>query len=190
MLSKKKSEAGFSYIDVLIAIVILMVGILAMLSALTANLIRSYESEKRIVAKQMVVSTIESIISAKEIKNAGVIEGWDSIRNFAGLPAGEIDGIFLTGFLPIREEIGGDGAAGTADDACASGAPCVTPTSPTNNSAEVEGYQRRILITDVEDPERPFPENAIARRRIDVTIRFVTNAGLREETMSTIVANY
>ena len=31
----KKNEQGFSYIDVMIAIVILMVGVLAMLSALT-----------------------------------------------------------------------------------------------------------------------------------------------------------
>lgn len=65
MTRKKDRQAGFSYIDVMIALVIMMVGILAMVGALSANLVRSLESEKRTLAKQLALSTIESIISAK-----------------------------------------------------------------------------------------------------------------------------
>ena len=45
-----KDQSGFSYIDVMIAIVIMMVGILAMVGALSANLVRSMESERRVMA--------------------------------------------------------------------------------------------------------------------------------------------
>ena len=108
----KKNEQGFSYIDVMIAIVILMVGILAMLSALTANLIRSFQSEKRVVAKQLALSTVESVISAKEMNRVGVIQGFDSLRN-SDQPAiidtstgNQIFGIFLPGFNPISTVLG------------------------------------------------------------------------------------
>ena len=189
MLRRKSGENGFSYIDVMIAIVILMVGILAMLSALTASLIRSYETERSIIAKQMALSTIESIFSAKEIDGPGVPDGWDSIKNFTGGPAP--DGIFLTGFNPVREEAGWDGVAGTADDACAGAGTCTHPVSGViNTSPVINNMQRQILITDVDDPERPSPPNDVARRRIDVTIRFSVNGLTRQVTSSTIITAY
>jgi Tfp pilus assembly protein PilV len=42
-MRQKNNEKGFSYIDVMIALVILMVGILASVAALTANIVRSIE---------------------------------------------------------------------------------------------------------------------------------------------------
>ncbi len=191
MLKDKTREKGFSYIDVVIAIVILMVGILAMVSALTANLIRSYEAEKRVVAKQMAISTIESIISAKDIEQAGVIDGWDSIRNrMTNPPVGEINGIFLPDWRPIRADNGWDGVAGTIDDACNAPGACAVSGRPTNNSEVDKLYERRILIEDIADPERPTPPYSIFRRRIEVTIRFSSNQAIREEKISTIITNY
>lgn len=194
MKIKKNKENGFSYIDVIIAIVILTIGILAMVSALTASLIRSYESEKRVVAKQLALSTIESIISAKEIERAEetgaeVIKGWNSIRNIQNI-AEPIDGIFMNGWRPVREENGWDGIAGTIDDGCDAPGVCAVANRTTNNSKVIEGLQRRIVITDIEDPERPSPPNEITRRRIDVTISFSLNQAIREETVSTIIAKY
>ncbi len=187
MRNKRNNQRGFSYIDVMIAIVIMMVGILAMLSALTANLMRSLEAEKKVIAKQMALSTIESVISAKEIQRIGVIDGWDSVRNTNAIPAG---GIFMTGANPIREEMGWDGVAGTIDDACAEGGPCVVGGRPDNNSAVINGYSREIVITDVADPERPAPQYPIARRRIDVHINYFVNQAVRRETVSTILTKY
>ncbi len=186
-----KKESGFSYIDVMIAIVIMMVGIIAMVGALSSNLVRSMESEKRNFAKQLALSTIESIISAKEIERPGVVDGWDSLRNvMTSVPAGEVNGIFLTGFNPVRVEVGWDGVAGTIDDACPAPGPCVVSGRPNNTSAVVQGFQREIVITDVADPERPTPPNPMTRRRIDVTIRYFVNQATRNETQSTIITNY
>ena len=186
-----KKQAGFSYIDVMIAIVIMMVGILAMVGALSANIVRSMESEKRTMAKQLAMSTIESIISAKEIQRTGVVDGWDSIRNVqTSLPLGEINGIFVTGFNPVRTDVGWDGVAGTVDDACPGSGACVVSGRPDNTSPLVPGMQRQIVITDVDDPERPHPPNPITRRRIEVTIKYFVNQATRTEITTTIVTNY
>lgn len=191
MFKIPSKQSGFSYIDVMIAIVIFMVGILALVGALSANLIRSMESERRVIAKQLALSTIESIISAKEIQRDGVVDGWDSLRNvMTVVPIGETNGIFLTGYRPVRTEEGWDGVFGTIDDACAGSGPCVVTGRPNNDSPLMFGYQREIVITDVADPERPTPPNPITRRRIDVNIRFFVNAATRQEAAATIITNY
>lgn len=183
-------EKGFSYIEVIIALVILMVGLLGMLSALTSNLLRSYESEKRVAAKQVALSTIESIIAAKQIMRPGVVEGWESIRNsIDNPPVGEINGIFVNGMRPVREELGWDGVAGTIDDACEGAGACVVSGRPANTSPVVQGFQREVVISDVEDPERPSP-NPVSRRQITVNIRYYVNHLVRDESVSTIVTNY
>jgi hypothetical protein len=190
MTRLKKRQDGFSYIDVMIAIVILMVGILALVSALLANLVRSYESEKLIMAKQMALSTVESIIAAKEIKRPGVVEGWNSVRNVVTPPpVGEPNGIFLTGFNPVREEMGWDGVAGTIDDACSASGPCVVGGRPSNTSPVVQGFQREIIIQDLIDPERP-PPNPITRRSVTVNVRYAVNQTFRTESVTTILTDY
>lgn len=185
-------ENGFSYIDVMIGIVILLVGVAAMASTLTANLVRSLDTEKRMIAKQTAVSTIESIISARDIERpvplSYGIKGWDSVGNVGTNPVGGVNqGIFLNGWCPIRQDLGLDGVAGTDDDACPSNTICTANGEPPNDSSTLKGYERQIVITDVPDPERP---DVVARRRIDVTVRFFSNQILRQEVVSTIVTNY
>jgi hypothetical protein len=189
---QNNSERGFSYVDVMIALVILMVGILASTAALTANLVRSYETEKQVIAKQIALSTIESIFSARDIARPGAITGWESIGNIGSNPdaGGTPRGAFLTEFRPIRAEMGWDGVAGTVDDACAAGAVCQVAGRPDNTSEVMDGFERRIVITDLQDSERPTPPHPIARRRIDVTVRYWVKQLRREQTVSTIIANY
>jgi hypothetical protein len=168
----------------------MMVGVLAMVGALSANLMRSYEGERRIVAKQMALSTLESIISAKEIMRPGILDGWPSIRNVSAAPIpGVPDGVFLNGWCPVRDEMGYDGVAGTIDDACAGTGSCIVSGRPPNTSPLISGYDRQVIITDIADPERP-PPNGVSRRRIDVSVRFFVNKSARVETASTIVTNY
>jgi len=191
-MAQKSNERGFSYIDVMIALVILMVGILASTAALTANLVRSYETEKQVIAKQVALSTIESIFSARDIARPGAVSGWDSIGNVGSNPdsGGTPQGVFLTDFRPIREDLGWDGVAGTVDDACAAGSACQVAGRPDNTSNVVTGFERRIVITDLQDSERPSPPHPISRRRIDITVRYFVNQLVREQTVSTIITNY
>ncbi len=191
-MTQKSNERGFSYIDVMIALVILMVGILASTAALTANLVRSYETEKQVIAKQVALSTIESIFSARDIARVGAVSGWDSIGNVGSNPdsSGTPQGVFLTDFRPIREDLGWDGVAGTVDDACAAGSACQVSGRPDNTSEVITGFERRIVITDLQDSERPSPPHPISRRRIDITVRYFVNQLQREQTVSTIITNY
>lgn len=192
MQKSKTGERGFSYIDVMIAMVILMIGILASVAALTANLIRSYETEKQVVAKQIALSTIESIFSARDIARSGAISGWNSVGNIGTNPDsnGVNQGVFLTDFRPIRQDLGWDGVAGTIDDACDAPGACQAAGRPDNTSEVIGGFERRVVITDLQDADRPSPPHPIARRRIDVTVRYFINQLRREQTVSTIIANY
>ncbi len=190
-MKPQRNQDGFSYIDVIFALVILFVGLLASASALTANLLRSYESEKQVIAKQLALSTIESIFSARDLARDGVLSGWETIGNEGSNPVdGVPQGIFVNGFRPVREDMGSDGLAGTADDACPGDQPCAVPGHATNDSPLVTGFRRQVVITDLPDPERPSPPHAIARRRIDVTIRYQINQLEREQVVSTIISNY
>ncbi|MGI8470198.1 MAG: type IV pilus modification PilV family protein [Pyrinomonadaceae bacterium] len=187
----KKREQGFSYIDVMIALVIMMVGILAMTGAVMANLVRSYETDKQVIAKQLAFSTIESVFSAKEMKkddgSGNSVTGWDSIGNVGNnLVNGVPQGIFMTGFRPVREEEGTDGVFGTADDACDAGAPCAGANNTTNTSRVMNGYSRQIVITDVQEGVN----EAIKKRLVTVTVRYLVNGGTRQETMTTLVSLY
>lgn len=190
-MEQKKREQGFSYIDVMIALVIMMVGILAMTGAVMANLVRSYDTDKKIIAKQLALSTIESVFSAKEIKkndNSGTnVTGWDSIGNIGTNKVnGVAQGIFLKDFRPIREEEGTDGIFGTADDACDEGTGCAGANSTTNNSKVIKGYSRQIVISDVVESAN----EAVKKRLVVVTIRYLVNGGTRQETTSTLVSLY
>lgn len=186
-----KNEAGFSYIDVMIAMMIMLIGVLALASALAANLVRSYETDKQIVAKQLALSTIESIITARNIQRPGTVEGWKSIGNIgSNVENGVAHGIFVTGWAPIRENLGWDGIAGTADDACPAGSGCNVAGRPANNSQVMTGFERRINVIDVQDSERPTPPNPITRRRIEVKIKYYSKGVSREQTVSTMLTDY
>ncbi|MDQ6787929.1 MAG: hypothetical protein M3033_14075 [Acidobacteriota bacterium] len=173
--SKNKGEKGSTYIEVIVSIVILTVGLLAMLSALTYALLYEQEAEKKTRAKEIASSMVESIFAIRDIqaKDNLSISGWDAIQ----IKATGNTGIFIDGWFPVREDPGADGIYGTTDDSCAATGNCTT-------SPIVDGYERSIAITDV-------VENGIARkRRIDVSVRYKTVGGIyRQETLSTIIAN-
>ena len=189
--TRNRNEKGFSYIDVMIAIVIMLVGVLALASALTANLIRSYETDKRIIAKQLAFSSIESIIAARNIRRSGTIKGWVSIGNIgSNFENGVPNGIFVIGWTPIREDLGWDGISGTIDDACPASSACNVSGRPINDSEVLLGFERKIVITDVQDPERPAPPNDITRRNIEVSIKYSINGIKRDVVVSTLVTDY
>lgn len=189
-MKNKNCEQGFSYIDVMIALTIMIIGILAMTGAVMANLVRSYDTDKQVIAKQLALSTVESIFAAKELKKSdGVtsVTGWDTIGNVgSNLVNGVPQGIFMTGWRPIREEEGSDGIFGTADDACDAPAACVVGSNPPNVSRVIQGFDRQIVITDISEGVN----EPIKKRKVAVTVRYLVHQGTRQETMTTLVSLY
>lgn len=177
---KKNSSAGFSYIEIMVALVILMIGLLGLLSALTAGVAQANGQEEQMVAKHMAASTVESVMSLKETDPERM--GWIAVGNVGRNPdAGGVNrGIFVTGEREVRMNAGPDNVLGTADD----------------DGPIVPGMTREIVITDECDPDRPsanclppgtFP---IRVRSVRVTIRYFAGRTRRQETLNTLLTDY
>ena len=175
-----KSESGFSYIDVMIALVILMVGILALLSGISGSVLQTRGQEQQLLAKQIATSTMESIMSVKETDPTRL--GWNAVGNVGSNPnpSGTPQGIFVTGFQPVEMDAGPDEVIGTADD----------------TGTVVSGLQRQIVITDLCDPDRPSsictPAGTfvIKFRSVTVNVKYTMGALQRQETLSTVLTDY
>ena len=169
----QKREGGFSLIETIIAMVILTVGLLGALSALTWGMIYVQEAEKRTQAKQIGNSIIETIFAVRDLrtKDGIAINGWKTVQT-AGADS---PGVFVDGWYPVRENQGADAIYGTADDSCAA-------TSSCNSNPIVTGFDRKIEITDITQ------NNAVFKRQIDVTVRYFIGTITRQEKISTIIA--
>lgn len=177
-MSIHKNQEGFSYIDVLIAITLLSIGLLALVAAVTASVMQTRAGEQNLLAKQYGASTLESIFSARDI---GVL-GWDAVGNVGSNPdpnTGVMQGKFSVGRKPIYLDDGADNIMGTDDD---TGTP-------------VKGFDRQIVITDICDPDRPSANcnpsgsYAVMMRKVEVTIYYQVTGGWRSEKTTTIISN-
>lgn len=178
---KNRSEAGFSYVDVMIAIVILSVGILALMSGIAGAVIQSKGQETQLLAKQIASSTMESIMSLKETDPNRL--GWMAVGNVNtnwDATAGAYRGVFVTGEQPILEDAGPDQVIGTADD----------------TGATIPAMTREIVITDQCDPDRPSPNCAtpgvwpVRMRTVQVTIKYSVTGVTRQERLTTVLTDY
>ncbi len=177
---KNTSESGFSYIDVMIALVILLVGILALLAGISGSILQSRGQEQQLLAKQIATSTMESIMSVKETDPARL--GWKAVGNVGSNPDafGVFQGIFVTGLQPVELDAGPDEVLGTADD----------------TGSVVPNMQRQIVITDVCDPDRPSsictaPGTFLIKfRSVDVTVKYYVGTVLRQEKLTTVLTDY
>jgi type II secretory pathway pseudopilin PulG len=177
---RNKSAAGFSYIEVMIAIVILMVGLLALLSAISAAVVQARGQEQTLNARHIAATTMESIMSVKETDPERM--GWDAVGNIGSNPDENDDpqGIFLVGMQPVLSDAGPDEVIGTADD----------------TGTQVGGFRRQIVITDQCDPDRPSPgcnppgDEPIKIRTVEITIEYYVGLALNRHVVSTVLTDY
>lgn len=182
---KGNTESGFSYIDVMIALVIMMIGIMACLSAISASMLMAMGQEQQLNAKQYVTSAMESIMSAKETAPTPTDPtplGWTAIGNVgSNIDAGGTPrGVFVVGFQPVMANAGADEIIGTADDA----------------GAIIPGLSRQIVIIDLCDPDRPsfvcptpgpFP---VRNRMVTITMTYFSGTVQRQEVIRTVLTDY
>jgi hypothetical protein len=178
LMNETRYETGFSYVDVMIAVTVLMVGVMAMLSAITSGMVMTTTSQNQLTAKQYAVSTIEAIFSARDLEALG----FDAVGNVgdASIPGG----VFLSGVVPFYSTSGPDGVVGTGDDSAG-------PDGVVGNGDDtppIDGFSRQIIITNIPDPDRPGA--AISLRQIDVTVSYKLGNVQNTETMTSYVANY
>ncbi|MBO0237020.1 type IV pilus modification PilV family protein, partial [Vibrio parahaemolyticus] len=75
--NKESGEGGFTYIEVMVAMVILLVGILGVLAAISASVLQPRGQQQQLTARHIAATTMESIMSAKETDPNRL--GWKSI---------------------------------------------------------------------------------------------------------------
>lgn len=167
----RRGESGFSYVDIIIAISILFIGILSLGAALTTALVRTNQNEDYLRAKDLAASTLENVLTARHITFGSEPHSFDAIQNVEA-PGGL--GVFVSGRRAVLDSPGPDALFGTADD--------------TGN--RIGSFERQIVITDVPNPNRPTPPNPITERRIEVTVFFTSQGIEREVTLATNVARY
>ena len=163
----------------MIAIVILMVGILALMSGMSGAVLQAKGQEQQMFAKQVAASTMESIMSVKETDPGRL--GWKAVGNVgSNVVDGVPQGIFVNGLQNVLPDPGADNIIGTADD---TGEP-------------VSGLRRQIIITDQCDPDRPSyncptPGLFFVRiRTVQVIVTYFVGTLQRQEQVTTVLTDY
>lgn len=177
---KEDKQKGFTYIEVMCAMVILLIGILAQLSALSFSILRQREAEQQNAARQIANSTLESIFAARDLGKTAGISSWEMINT------SDVNekGLFVSGWNPVRENAGKDGIQGTQDDACPADVPCRSGNY-TNKSPLMAGFERQILISDIQEADSPV----VKKRRLEVKMRYFVGQVRREQTVATVIAD-
>ncbi len=120
--TKRTHEQGFTMIEVMIAIVVMSVGLLAVVASIATAVSSTQSAQEDLVARHKALEALESIYTARNSQQVA----FTSINNVGN------GGIFLSGAQPLLCA-GPDGLVGTSDDV-----PCTTSGGVTcpNGGAE------------------------------------------------------
>jgi prepilin-type N-terminal cleavage/methylation domain-containing protein len=185
------TQKGFSLIEVMVSMVILIVGLVSLLGVFGIAMAATQTSQLNGTAKQLANEAIESILTARETANVT----WTQIQNTGS------GGLFLPGFQPI-DCAGVDGIVGTVDDA-ACGPQILEQPGPTGVFAgncplpgpdtclTLTNFQRQIQISPVFPPTGgPIPIATL--RAVTITIQYQTPQFKvpRQYVLNTYISEY
>jgi prepilin-type N-terminal cleavage/methylation domain-containing protein len=184
---QRRTQRGFSLIEVMISMVLLVVGLVSMLGVFGIAMATTQTSQQNATAKQLANEAMESILTARETANVT----WTQIQNTGA------GGIFLPGFLPINCP-GVDGIIGTADDAACGPRVLEQPapsgiyagTCPPDTCTPLTTFQRQVQILPVL-PAGGGPPIATLRQ-VTITIQYNTPQIKvpRNYVMNTFISQY
>jgi prepilin-type N-terminal cleavage/methylation domain-containing protein len=179
MKARSAEEAGFTLIEVMIAMILLTIGALALAGGVALGARRLTGSQEQLMASERASEAAESVFKARDNR----ILTWAQIRNIGGA-TGTDGGIFLDGSQPVKtpgldglvntiddgalEEIikpGTDGLLGTADDV----------------HVPLFGFTREIEIRDL----------GPSLRQLRVIVRYrASNGGTTQYVLTTYLSAY
>jgi hypothetical protein len=196
MKISKFAQRGFTLVETVIALAVLMIGVLGLAAVLADGMAYMNMSQYDYIAQQKAAEAVESIFTARDIGQAT----WDTICNVTSSVCGS--GIFVTSTQPLCGP-GADGIIGTADDF--TGGSCVGPPLAAPDSlilpngtgvvnaasgklVPLSNFNRTITITPVLDASN----NPIANlRQIQVTVTYASGRfGNRSYTLTAYISNF
>jgi type II secretory pathway pseudopilin PulG len=145
-------ERGFSLIEALIAMLVLVTGLLALAQVFVLGMLHLKGSSQSLVAREKAREAIESVHAARD---AGSID-WADVTNASAAdncPAGSTPttgGEFLADWQPLHQP-GPDNLVNTADD---DGAALERSPGPNNifgdgDDVELTGFERKVSICQI-----------------------------------------
>jgi hypothetical protein len=172
-------QGGFTLIEALIALSIMMVGLLSLAQVMGRGMVMTAGSPIELIAKEKAVSAVESVFTARDTR----VLTWNQIRNVNGGVGG---GIFLDGPQEIRQP-GIDGMVGTADDATLEGT--VTPGADGQLGTEDDGFVPMTRMTREIEIRELNPVN-LKLRQLRVIVRYQVGGAQREYVLTTFISSY
>ncbi|MGH9945195.1 MAG: prepilin-type N-terminal cleavage/methylation domain-containing protein [Pyrinomonadaceae bacterium] len=171
--ARRQREAGFTLLEMAVAMVVLFVGLVGVASVISYGLMVTNRGRGVTNTKLLIVSVLEQMemlrntkqLSFNQIANVGEVDNTGASREFGGFP---------TQALTVSKNPGPDGIYGTGDDLVDAGRDNTFGTSDDfeNPALAHSGYTRRIVIT-------PLSANL---KRIEVTLSYPAAGG--EHTLS------
>jgi type II secretory pathway pseudopilin PulG len=146
------SQAGFTLIEMVVAMLIMMIGLLALAATISFALAVSNKGRNVTNTKLLVVSILEQMETLRntkqltygQISNAGQVDDTGAALSFAGFP---------NDFREVSINPGPDGIFGTTDDLVDAGPDKAYGTMDdwVNPALARPGYTRQIVITPLSD---------------------------------------
>jgi prepilin-type N-terminal cleavage/methylation domain-containing protein len=174
--NRRRAESGFSLLEMVIAMFILTVGLLAVASAIGYAMMASNRGRGITNSKMLIVSALEQM---ETLRNTGQL-------NFQEISNTQVTGSTFRGFPNDFRNVstvpGPDGVFGTADDlSTAPGADGYygTTDDTVNLNLARPSVKRQILITEI----NPM------LKKIQVTLRFSPNGGEQREIVGVSYLN-
>ena len=179
--SRARSEAGFTLLEVVVAMGILSVALLSLVGVFATGLRRVGSSSNQLIAREKAREAIESVHAARDTGRVS----WDSVRNVAD------GGIFLPGALPLTKP-GADGIVGTADDGAVETVRKPGPDGILGNTDDeivtLTNFSREVILTPLN-----FPNTAnvnLTLRQVTVNIRYLVENTWQTYTLTTYVSSF
>jgi type II secretory pathway pseudopilin PulG len=177
MTVARDRQDGFTLIEVCIAMMITLVGVLALAGVIAHGAHSLSGSQDQLIAGQRAAEAAESVFKARDTR----VLTWAQIRNVAG--AGADNGVFLDGPRDVRDP-GPDGLCNTADDGAL--VEVITPGvdgllgTPDDVARPLWGFRREIEIRDI---------NANLRQ-LRVIVTYNTSRGPTQYILTTFLSSY
>jgi prepilin-type N-terminal cleavage/methylation domain-containing protein len=108
-IRRTTADDGFTLIEVFAAMMLVVIGLMALAGAVAVGTRRLTGSQDQLIASQRAAEAVESVFKARDNRTLT----WAQIQNVVG--AGADGGIFLDGARDMRDP-GPDGIVNTADD--------------------------------------------------------------------------
>lgn len=191
---KLRTQRGFTLIEVMIAIAIMSISMLALIATFGTAIAATESAQEDLIARHKALDAMESIYTARNSQQLP----FSSINNTAA------GGIFLPGALPLKCA-GPDGLVGTGDDvactapdtgaACPGGVECLVLPGPDGILGTADdvtrgltNFTRSITFAPVFLPSGTVNSNLIA---VSITVAY-TKPGwaARSYTVNGLVSSY